>query len=102
MSLILALDNCRFHCSHVTLTSPSYFHCKLAGGMNHNGMAGINIILLFQSLALDSKAGIGLAIPLNSTAGYITISIYTGVGHAANYLDRRLDGVWLVSWPLFE
>ena len=56
----------------------------------------------FAPLALDSKAGTGLAIPVNPTVEYTTINIYAGVMFVVNSVDQRLDGVWLVSRPLFE
>ena len=55
------------------------------------------IPLDFAALALDCKAALGLATPLNPAAGYTTISIHTGGALNPNPWDQRLDGVWFVS-----
>ena len=70
--------------------------------MHQNGMAGINTILLFSSLALDSKAGTGLAIPVNPKVEHTTMNKYAGVVLDPKSWDRVLGGVRLISRPLFH
>ena len=48
-------------------------------------------------LALDCKAALGLATPVNLTAEYTTTTINAGVALDSSHWDRRLDGVWFVS-----
>ena len=59
-------------------------------------------MMRFLLLALDSKAGTGLAISINSKAEYTTTNNIAGVALDLNSTDRRLDGLRLVSWPLLE
>ena len=59
-------------------------------------------MLWFLLLVLDSKAGMGLAISINSKAEHTTTYNIAGVAPDSNSRDRRLDGLRLVSWPLFE
>ena len=70
--------------------------------MHQNGMAGINTILLFSPLALDSKAGIGLANPVDPKVEHTTINKYAGGALDPKSWDRVLGGVRLISWPLFH
>jgi hypothetical protein len=44
-------------------------------------------------LALDCKAALGLATPVNPTAEYTTTNINAGVALDSNPWDRRLDAV---------
>jgi hypothetical protein len=69
--------------------------------MHQNGVAGINTILSFSPLALDSKAGTGLVIPVNLRVEHTTMNKYAGVALDPKSWDRVLDGVRLISWPLF-
>ena len=59
-------------------------------------------MLWFLPLALDSKAGAGLAIYVNQKVEYIMTYTYAGVVLDSNSWDRRLDGSRLVSPMLFE
>jgi len=47
------------------------------------------------ALALDRKAALGLATPVNPTVEHTTININAGVTLDPNPWKRRLDGVWL-------
>jgi hypothetical protein len=56
----------------------------------------MNIMPLdFTALALDCKAALGLATPVNPTAEHTTININAGVAIDPNPWDWRLGGVWL-------
>ena len=59
-------------------------------------------MMRFLLLVLDSKAGMGLAVFINSKAEHTTTYNIAGVAPDPNSRDRRLDGLRLVSWPLFE
>jgi len=70
--------------------------------MHQNGMAGIDTILLFAPLALDSKAGTWLAIPMNPNVEHTTINKHAGIALDPKSWDRVLFGVQLISQPLFH
>jgi hypothetical protein len=70
--------------------------------MHQNGMARINTILLFSPLALDSKAGTGLAIPVNQKLEHTIMNKYAGVVLDPRSWDRVLVKMRLISWLLFH
>ena len=59
-------------------------------------------MLWFLPLTLDSKAGTGLAIPVNPKVEHTTINKYAGLALDPKAWNRVLGGVRLISRSLFH